>query len=150
MSRNKLIDLRENNNKKSTDIAKHLHVTKSAYSEWENDKTPIPTVRLINISDYYDGISIDYILNLTSNKIYYKRKTKIDLILIGKRLKLIRNELKLTLRELEKKINCSFSSIASYERGERLIVSYALVNLAKLGNYSIDWILGRSKEKYIK
>ncbi len=149
MSRNKLEDLKEENNLKSKNIAKILSINESKYSEWERDKASIPTKRLIQLADYYN-INIDYILNLTKIRVYNKSKTEINLNLIGKRLNQIRNEQKLTLRELGKKLNCSFSSIGSYERGERLIVSHTLINLAKLDNYSIDWILGRSKDKYIK
>lgn len=149
MSRNKLEDLKQEHNLKSKELAEMLSISESKYSEWEKDKVPIPTKRLIQLANYYK-VNIDYILNLTKNKKYYNTKKEINLETIGNRLYQIRNEQKLSLRELEKRINCSFSSIAAYERGERLIVSYALINLAKLGNYSIDWILDRSNNKYIK
>ena len=67
---------------------------------------------------------------------------------MGKRIKEIRNDLGLSLRELGKALNCSFSSIASYERGEKLIISEILINLAKFSKCSIDYILLRSDEKY--
>ena len=66
------------------------------------------------------------------------------------RLKEIRQELNLSLRELGEKLNTAFSSLASYERGECLIQSDILISLCRESNYSIDWVLGRSKDKYIK
>ena len=56
----------------------------------------------------------------------------------------------LTLRELGEKLNTAFSSLGSYERGEYLIQSDTLISLSKLSNCSIEWILGRTDNKYLK
>ena len=77
-------------------------------------------------------------------------ESDIDLKEIGKHLKEIRLELGLTLRELGEKLNTAFSSLASYERGEVLIQSDILINLCKISNYSIDYVLGQSNDKYLK
>ena len=53
-------------------------------------------------------------------------------------------------REWEEKLNYSFSTLASYERGEKLINSEILINISSITNYSLDWILGRTEEKQIK
>ena len=127
-------------------MAKYLRVNESTYSEWEHSKIPIPTRRIVEIADFYK-VNIDYMLKLTNDRKSININTNLELIDIGKRLKDIRNELGLSLRELGDKLNCSFSSLASYERGEKLINCEILISLAKFSNYSIDYILLRSNEK---
>lgn len=146
---NNLETLREINNLKAKDIAEKLNIYKSVYSEWENNKTPIPTRRLIELANIYQ-INIDYLLNLTNKKIAITNDfTTINLKEIGLRLKSIRTYLNLSLRDLGDKLNCSFSAFAAYERGEKLINSEILVSFAILSNYSIDYILGRTSNKYL-
>ncbi len=142
MYKNNLEELREERNLKSKDMAEILGIAISTYSEWERNKIPIPTRRLIQISNFYE-INIDYILQITNNKKHINKNDNIDLITIGNRLKEIRKDLNLSLRDLGNKLNCSFSSLASYERAERLIQSDILINLSKISNRSIDWILNR-------
>ena len=149
MNENRLEQLKDERNLKSKDVAKYLQVYESTYSEWEHSKIPIPTKRIIELANFYN-VNIDYMLNISKNRKVIKDKTKIDLIEIGNRLRNIRKELGLSLRELGDKLNTSFSSLGSYERGEHLIQSETLISLCKLSNYSIDYILNRDKEKYIK
>lgn len=149
MNETRIKELREYNDLKSIELAKTLNISKSTYSQWENNKIPIPTKRIIQISNFYK-INIDYLLHLSNTKKSIKPQNNIDLIAIGNRLKAIRLELGLTLRELGNKLNTAFSSLASYERGEVLIQSDILISLSKISNYSIDWILGNSNEKHLK
>ena len=142
MYNNRLEELKEEKNLKSKQIANILGIAESTYSEWERNKIPIPTRRLIQLSNFYE-VNIDYILNLSNNKKHINKIENIDLILIDKRLKEIRENLNLSLRKLGNILNTSFSSLASYERGERLIQSDILINLSKISNTSIDYILGR-------
>ena len=148
MDSNRLEDFREEKNLKSKDMAEIFDVNKSTYSEWENNKIPIPTRRLLQLSDFHKT-NIDYMMKLSSVKVEIK-PTSLDLDLIGKRLLEVRGENKLSLRDLSEKLNTSFSTLAYYERGERLINSEVLFGISKLGNYSIDWLLGRSNDKYLK
>ena len=138
MYKNKLEELREENNLKSKEMAEILNIAPSTYSEWERNKIPIPTKRLIEISNFYE-INIDYILQITNNKEHINKNEN--------RIKEIRKDLNLSLRDLGNKLNCSFSSLASYERAERLIQIDILINLSKISNRSIDWILNRSQIK---
>lgn len=145
---NNLETLREINNLKAKEVAERLGVYKSIYSEWENNKTPIPTKRLIELANIYQ-INIDYLLNLTSKKITIPDFQNINLKEIGIRLKNIRTSLNFSLRTLGQELNCSFSALAAYERGEKLINSEILISLALLSNVSIDYILGRIHAKNI-
>ena len=145
---NNLLALKESNNFTGNFIATTLGVSNSAYSQWENDKIPIPTKRLIDLSNFYN-INIDYILRLTNIKIWAKHDTNIDLEQIGKNLLIVRQYLGLSLRELGTKLNYSFSALSSYERGEHLIQSDILRGLCEISNYSVDWVLGRSAYMYL-
>ena len=133
MNENRLDGLKEERDLKSRDIAKHLKVNESTYSEWEHNKIPIPTRRIVELADFYN-VNIDYMLKLTDTRKEINGKTKLDL----------------SLRGLGEKLNCSFSSLGSYERGENLINCEILISLSKYSKYSIDYILGRSNKKMNK
>lgn len=150
MNENRLIDLREKDDLKAVDIAKNLNVAKATYSLWENNKSPIPTKRIIELANYYK-VNIDYLLKLTNKRIdIFDKETKVDLKDIAIKLIEIRSNLGLSLRQLSEKIDYSYSAIYRYEKGICLIKSEPLITLCKMTNYSIDWVLGRSDEKYIK
>ena len=149
MKDNRLEDLRQELDLKSKDIAQVLNVNKSTYSEWEHNKIPIPTRRIIELADYYK-VNIDYLLNLTNNRKVISTRTSLNLIKIGQNLKELRKDLNMTLRMLGKELNCSYSALASYERGEYLINSEILISLCTKYNYSLDWVLLRSSEKRTK
>ena len=63
MKKNRLEILKEEMDLKSKDIAKILNVAESTYSEWEHNKIPIPTRRIIELADFYK-INIDYMINI--------------------------------------------------------------------------------------
>ena len=145
MNENRLELLKDERDLKSKDIANILKVNESTYSEWEHNKIPIPTKRMIELADFY-RVNIDYILKLTNKRLIITNSTDLNLKEIGQRLLMIRKELNYSLRELGRILNCWFSALASYERGEKLIVSEILINLSSISNHSIDWILGRTKK----
>jgi len=62
----------------------------------------------------------------------------------GKRLRLLRKEKNLTLRELEKQTDISYSALGKYERDERQPDFDTLEKLADYFDVSIDWLLGRT------
>ena len=62
---------------------------------------------------------------------------------------MIRKELNYSLRELGSILNCTFSALSSYERGEKLIISEILINLCTISKHSIDWVLGRTENDSI-
>lgn len=143
MNENRLELLKDERDLKSKDIANILKVNESTYSEWEHNKISIPTKRLVELADFYK-VNIDYILKLSNIRLNIEKQSNLNLEEIGHRLLYIRKDLNYSLRELGNKLNCSFSALASYERGERLIVSDILINLSYISNHSIDWILGRT------
>lgn len=148
MNENRLEILKDELNLKSKEVAKQLSVSESTYSEWEHNKIPIPTKRMIELADFYK-VNIDYILKLTNKRLIIANSTDLNLKEIGQRLLMIRKELNYSLRELGSILNCSFSALASYERGKKLITSEILINLCTIRKHSIDWVLGRTENDNI-
>ena len=68
--KNRLRDLREDNEMNQTQIAKILGMSQTGYSKYETGENDIPTEVLIKLARYY-GTSIDYILCETNNKERY-------------------------------------------------------------------------------
>ncbi len=59
----RLKDLREDADKKQSDIAAFLKTTQSYYAQYENGKREMPFSRAIELAKYYN-ISLDYLAGL--------------------------------------------------------------------------------------
>lgn len=67
----RLRDLREDADKKQSEIAKYLNVRQNTYSQYENGQRQLPIEVLIALAIYYHT-STDYILGLTDIREPYK------------------------------------------------------------------------------
>lgn len=148
MYNERLINLREEKNLLKKQVSKDIGVVESVYSEWENGKLSIPTKRLNELANYFE-VNIDYLVGLTNVRLCIKSNNEIDINLVSSRLKEIRKSLKLTMRELASEFNTTSSAISNYENAKYLILGSFLIELSKYSNYSIDWILGRSENKWL-
>lgn len=63
------------------------------------------------------------------------------------RLRELRQEKRLTLRELSEQVNISYSNIAMIERGERNYTSDTLKTFASFFNVSTDYLLGKTNDR---
>lgn len=63
------------------------------------------------------------------------------------RLRELRNERNLTLRDLSEKVNISYSNIAMIERGERNLTADTLQTFSTFFNVSADYLLGLSDKR---
>ncbi len=68
--------------------------------------------------------------------------------MFGDRLRELREEKQLTQEELGKLLNVSRQAVSSYEKGENEPTIDALVKIANIFNVSLDYLLGRTKERY--
>lgn len=66
-------DLRQDRDWTQQHIADLLHISRSAYSAYENGANAVPIEVLIRLSHLFDT-SIDYLLEQTDNPIPYQRK----------------------------------------------------------------------------
>ena len=146
---NNLVFLREEKDYLSKDMAKFLNIPPSVYSEWENNKLSISTKRLYELGEFFN-VNIDYLVGLSSKRINLKTNKVLDQKETSLRLKEVRKNMNLSMRELAQKLNTSSSAISNYENNKNLILSSFLIELSKISNYSIDYILGRSDIKFIQ
>ena len=146
---NNLVFLREEKDYLSKDMAKFLNIPPSVYSEWENNKLSISTKRLYELGEFFN-VNIDYLVGLSSKRINLKTNKVLDQKETSLRLKEVRENMNLSMRELAQKLNTSSSEISNYENNKNLILSSFLIELSKISNYSIDYILGRSNIKFIQ
>ncbi len=129
-------------------VAEFLGVHKTTYGKWENNIEPIPTRRLYELANLYK-VNIDYLTGISNIKLKILSSNSLDLKQIGNRVRELRLELNMTLREIAEKISISNVTWSTYELGKVLINSTYLIEICKLTNISIDYVLCRSKVKYL-
>lgn len=148
MNKFNLERIREENDLTRKEIANILGVSSSIYSRWENGIDTISTKRLYELANYYE-VNIDYLLGLTNNIIHTKSNQIIDYRLVSFRIREIRRDYNESLRTFSKRLNTSNSTWSAYESGKTLILCSFLLEVCLDKNYSADWILCRSDNKYI-
>lgn len=130
-------------------IAEFLNISQPAYSQIETGDR-MPTLKQIYLLSNFYNTNIDYILNLTNKKI----KTdyhEFDLKVFGDNIKDFRiNDLKISQSKLAKELNVSQDTIAVCERKERLIPVRCAINISIKYNISIDYLFGKTNNKFIK
>lgn len=143
----KLRDIRTYFGYSQREVAEAIGVKRNLYTEWEIYRTIIPIKHLVSLANFYK-FNIDYLLGLTEHQIF------IDNIVINYeeiclRLKTIREELKLSVRDFAKELKVSKSTISRYEKGHTLISTSVCYNIARKYNISVDYILCLTQEKYL-
>lgn len=123
-------------------------VTDSAVRAWETAHGSIPLKKLIKFCNMYN-YSLDFVCGLTRKNIKYG-KFETDKIKISKKLKELRINLNLSQQKLADECKISQTTYSGYETGHYLINTTNLYYICKTYNISMDWILGRSKDKSIK
>ena len=140
--------LRDEKDLLKKEVAQILGVVESVYCEWENEKLSIPTKRIYQLANFFE-VNIDYMMGISEERKHIKMNDAINIKLVSLRLKEIRKSLNMTMRDLSRKFNTSSSAISNYENSKFLILSPFLIELCKFGNYSIDWVLGRTDNKFL-
>lgn len=146
MNEKRLFDLREYADLTQKDLAQNLGVSQQTYSLWEKGTKIIPLKHLNNLCNYYET-SMDYVLGFTdikmsSNIIKIKELNKKE---IGARIKKIREDNNLTLRDLASKLNTTSSTISAYEIGKTLILTAFAYQICSEYDVSLDWLCGKTK-----
>ena len=148
--KDKLIELREENNLKQKNIAEILNVDRSVYGRYEKEYQIIPIKHLNTICNYFE-ISLDYLFGFSNNKNYKNSKSEINKETSKERLKTFRKEQKITQDKLAEILNTSQSTIADYERGKNTIPTPFLYTICKKYHISADYLLGKTDNpKYLK
>lgn len=146
MNEKRLFDLREYKDLSQIKLADSLGITQQTYSLWEKGTKIIPLKHLNSLSNFYE-ISMDYIVGLTDekNNSGIIKLTELNKNEIGSRIKKIREDNNLTLRDLAKKLNTTSSTISAYETGKTLILTAFAYQICIKYNVSLDWLCGKRK-----
>lgn len=146
MNEKRLFDLREYKDLSQIKLADYLGITQQTYSLWEKGTKIIPLKHLNNLSNFYE-ISMDYIVGLTDekNNSGIIKLTELNKNEIGSRIKKIREDNNLTLRDLAKELNTTSSTISAYETGKTLILTAFAYQICIKYNVSVDWLCGKRK-----
>lgn len=144
MNEKRLFDLREYKDLSQIKLANYLGITQQTYSLWEKGTKIIPLKHLNSLSNFYE-ISMDYIVGLTDekNNSGIIKLTELNKNEIGSRIKKIREDNNLTLRDLAKELNTTSSS--AYETGKTLILTAFAYQICIKYNVSLDWLCGKRK-----
>lgn len=68
---------------------------------------------------------------------------------LPERLREMRMKLKLSQKQVAKRLDSSISSISGYETGEKTPSAEQLLALSYLYNCSVDYLLGKQKEVFV-
>lgn len=145
MENDKLFELREYKNLTQKAVGEILGVRQQTYAEWEKGKKIIPLKHLVTLANFYN-VSIDYLTGLSRNKkVFYTYKT-LNKEEIGKRIVYVRNLYNIKQKDLAKILNTSPSTVCAYEKGNTLILTAFLYQIAREYNISIDWFIGANSK----
>lgn len=139
---NRIIDVREENDYTQKKIAEILKISRALVSQWEHEKEIISLIKLNEFANYFD-VSLDYLAGFTDIKNYKNSRNILDKSLIGKRVREVRKNNGLTVRDLARILNTSSSTISGYETGKTLILTSFAHEIAKRYNVSLDWLCGK-------
>ena len=142
MNTEKIKYLRDELEITQSDIANILGCTRSAYSLWEINKNTIPLYYLNKIANEFN-INIDYLVDLSNNKKINFRKNEINKVDLGKRIKQARKSINFTQEKLASKLNTTHSVISAYESGKTCVSTLFIIEIAKLTNKSLNWLLNK-------
>lgn len=125
----KLKQLRIESGLTQTYVGSKLNIGNKTISDYERGISEPDTTVLKELARLY-GISVDELLD----------NEPINSTTSGERLKELRIEKRLTLRDLAEQIHIDKSTLSRYERDEQEIKSSDLLMLAKYYNVSIDYL----------
>lgn len=124
------------------ELAEMIGCTRSAYSLWEINKNTIPLVYLNKLSNVLN-VNIDYLVDLSNEKVIKFKKNVIDRIDLGSKIKLARKSINYTQEKLAAKLNTTHSVISAYESGKTAVPTLFLIEIAKITNKSLNWFLNK-------
>lgn len=142
MNTDKIKYLRDELEITQEEISNVLGCTRTAYSLWEINKNTIPLYYLNKISNVYN-INIDYLVDLSNKKYVNFKKVEIDKVKLGKRLREARKSINYTQEKLASKLNTTHSVISSYESGKSTVSTLFIIEIAKITNKSLNWLLNK-------
>ena len=141
----KFHDIRIDNDLSQEEMAKILNISRRAYGHYESGRNLFSIKLIVEFANYFN-LNIDYLFGL-SNKETVTTNYEYNNIITANRLLQIRKKLNLSQNEFGKLLNLNQRTYASYENNERTVNILILLNIAKILNYSLDYLIGRNNQK---
>lgn len=145
MLNNRIKECREELELTQEELGYIFGVKKATISNWENGYDIIPFRKLVKFCNMYN-YSLDFVCGLTRSNKNYPKIEKLDKNKIGKKLKNLRNELRLSQQQIADECSISRATYCHYELGMNLISTLTIYTICKKYNLSIDEII-REKKK---
>lgn len=145
MLNNRIKECREELELTQEELGYIFGVKKATISNWENGYDIIPFKKLVKFCNMYN-YSLDFVCGLTRSNKNYPKIEKLDKNKIGKKLKNLRNELRLSQQQIADECSISRATYCHYELGMNLISTLTIYTICKKYNLSIDEII-REKKK---
>lgn len=117
-------------------------VDRKTVSGWETSSDSIPFSKLVRFCNLYN-YSLDFVVGFTRKNRKSDSKIKADKLKIGKRLKEVREKLKLSQAKFASGCGLSQTTYSHYETGLNLITTMNAFAICKTYNISMDWLVGR-------
>ncbi len=81
--------------------------------------------------------------------LHYLRKKEAQMVKLGKRLKELHLERKMTQKQIADRLGLAISAVSAYESGDRYPTYDTLITLARIYHVSTDYLLGISSRREI-
>lgn len=147
--KDRLKELREENNLTQEELAKKIDLTRGAYKQYELQYDIIPLNHLNNICNYFK-VSIDYMLCLTNQVNYDSKKDSINNEIFSVRIKALRKENNCTQEKFALSLPTNQSIISDLEKGRKLANTSLLYTICTKYHISADYLLGKTDSpKYL-
>lgn len=146
----KFREIRIDNDLRQIDVADVIEISRGAYANIEAETANIKLKLLVKYCNAFN-LNLDYVCNLTDNMCYCDlRNIQLDKKLLAERLSIIEKEQHNASYEIARELGISNSTYSLYKSLNRnsVIQTLMLKHLAKVYNYSMDWLVGRSDIKF--
>lgn len=146
-------EIRDEYELKQIDIANKMNISRGAYANIEAETA---NIKLKDFLTYCNemNFTMDYVANLDNiNRMLYITKIdSIDKNVLAERLGVLEKENHKQSKDIALELGIQKSTYSEYKNpnSPNMIQTLMLKQLAKDYDYSIDWLIGRSEQKYIK
>ena len=142
MNTEKIKNLRDELEITQNELAEKLGCTRSTLSLWEININTIPLYYLNKLSNILN-VNIDYLVNLSDEKIIKFKKTEINKKDLGEKIREARKLINFTQEKLANILNTTHSVISAYESGKAAVPTLFMIEIAKITKKSLNWFLNK-------
>lgn len=146
MELTRIKELIDDNDTSVNEIAKLVDRDHSTISGWIHNYND-PRIEQLNIIANYFNVSLDYLLGLTNIRQYDDNSKEINNEILTFRLNELRESSKLTREQFANQLGIARTTWVEYEQGHNIIRAAFLYQLSKNYKISIDYLLGKRKNK---